>query len=337
MAVGDSITAAFSAKSGLYENRDLSWSIGVGAEDQLTLPWLLEQYSPKVEGQSTKAELPAGITHLPHGDYHPKHDGLNVAESSGAAHRGSNDEEWALLMENKDKYEDFDNRWKVLTYWMFANDVCGMCDEEAETSGTYKTWEAKTNELLVNVTSNFKNTFVNLVSMLDLSQIHRIQQSKIGCKIEHQLILKECGCIDRGDPTELATLDRNIHFMNNRLHQFATEWREKLQEQGREDIAIVVQSGFEGIGETLDNTFLSSLDCFHPSALAHQSLGVGLWNSMLCGQGPTAVEDRHNRCGIVFTPDMKPICPTKDSVFYTGPDVIPVPPLEQWAAATVTV
>jgi len=235
------------------------------------------------------------------------------------------------------QYEDFENRWKVLTYWMFANDVCGMGDEEPGTSGTYKIWEAKTNEFLVNVTSTFKNTYVNLVSMLDLSQIHRIQQSKVGCKIEHELVLQECGCIDRGNQTELDTLDRNIHFMNNRLHQFASEWRENLRQQGREDIAIVVQSGFEGIGETLDHTFLSKLDCFHPSALAHQSLAVGLWNSMLCGQGASAVEDRKNRCGIAFSPDMKPVCPTESSVFYTGPDVVPVPPLEHWAAQDVTV
>jgi phospholipase B1 len=334
MAVGDSITAAFSARSDIYEARNLSWAAGVGAEDQLTLPWLLEQYSPKVEGQSTKAVIPNGITHLPHGDYHPRYDGLNVAESSGAAHLGSNDEQWGLLMQQKDKYEDFDNRWKVLTYWMFANDVCGMCDVEAAASDTYKQWEKKTDEFLANVTSTFKNTYVNLVSMLDLSQIHRIQHSKIGCTIEHELILQECGCIDRGDPTELDTLDRNIHFMNGRLHQFAVDWQKKLRDQGREDIAVVAQWGFEGIGATLDSTFLSKLDCFHPSALAHQSLAVGLWNSMLCG-GRDDVEQRRQRCGIAFAPDTKPLCPTKDSVFYTGPDVVPVPPLEQWTAQVV--
>lgn len=324
IAVGDSITAAFSANSNLNEARQLSWAIGKGNESQLTLPWLLEQYSPKVEGQSTKAVLPNGILHLPRGDYHPKCDGLNVAESEGAAHRGSVDEQWGLLMKNKDKYQDFDTRWKVLTYWMFANDVCGMCNGPANQSGTYKVWEQKTEEFLVNVTSTFKNVYVNLISMLDLSHIHRIQQSKAYCSIEHKYILKECGCIDNGTPAQLQMLDDNIHFMNKRFHKFAADWRVKLQQQKRTDIAIVTQSGFEGIGKTLDSTFLSKLDCFHPSAKAHQSLGIGLWNSMLC------TEDRKTRCGIVFKPDMKPTCPTEKSVFYTGPDVIPGPPNEAW-------
>jgi len=325
IAVGDSITAAFSAESTLYEERQLSWSIGKGSEDHLTLPWLLEQYSPKVEGQSTKAVLPKDVLHLPHGDYHPNSDGLNVAESSGAAHDGSVEEQWALIMKNKDKYQDFDSRWKVLTYFMIANDVCGVCDEPASQSRHYVAWEQKTEEFLVNVTSTFKNVYVNLVSMLDLDQIHRVQQSKAWCRFEHAHILHECGCIDNGTPAQLQQLHDNIHFWNKRLHQFAADWRVKLQQQNRTDIAIVTQINLEGIGKTLDSSFISELDCFHPSAKTHQDLAIGLWNSMLC------TEDRKDRCGLVFNQDMKPTCPTEKSVFYTGPDVIPGPPNEAWS------
>ena len=41
MAMGDSITAAFAARSSVYEARDLSWSIGEGSSGQVTLPWLI--------------------------------------------------------------------------------------------------------------------------------------------------------------------------------------------------------------------------------------------------------------------------------------------------------
>ena len=59
MAMGDSITAAFAARSGLKEGRDISWSIGVGEADQLTLPYMLSQYSPKLVGaSSTSTTLP---------------------------------------------------------------------------------------------------------------------------------------------------------------------------------------------------------------------------------------------------------------------------------------
>jgi phospholipase B1 len=332
MAVGDSITAAFSATSSVTEDRQLSWSIGEGSADQITLPWLLKQYSPKVEGQSHRAWIPKNIAHLPTGDYHGyEHDGLNVAESSGSAGRGSVDEQWRFLQENKHNVEDFDSRWKVLTYWMFANDVCGMCGGPAENQTDYHVWEQKTDEFLTNVSNSFTNTYVNLVSMIDLSNIHRIQQSKLGCKIEHGLVLEECGCIDRGTDEELAMLDRNVHYMNSRMHKFAADWRAKLAAQGRTDLAIVSQAGFEGIGPTLDSSFLSKLDCFHPSAQAHQSLAIGLWNSMLC------TDDRVNRCGIVFTPDMPALCPNETTYFYTGPDVVPNPPLEAWSAQATVV
>ena len=76
----------------------------------------------------------------------------------------------------------------------------------------------------------------------------------------------------------------------------------------------------EGIGATLDRAFLSNLDCFHPSDNGHQALAIGLWNSMLC------VDGRDKKCGHSFQPHgMQAVCPTKDSVFYTGPDVVPAP------------
>ncbi len=49
------------------------------------------------------------------------------------------------------------------------------------------------------------------------------------------------------------------------------------------DVAVVVQPFMEGVGAALDLSFLNTLDCFHPSAKAHEDRGVGLWNSMLCG------------------------------------------------------
>ncbi len=121
------------------------------------------------------------------------------------------------------------------------------------------------------------------MSTLDLSNIARIQRDNVLCSIEHRLILKECGCIDRGNKTELEALDRSVHIFNNRLHQLATDWGTKLQQMGRaSDVAVVVQAFQEGVGPQLDLSFLNTLDCFHPSVKAHEDLGIGIWNSMLC-------------------------------------------------------
>ncbi len=77
-----------------------------------------------------------------------------------------------------------------------------------------------------------KRVYVNLVSTLDLSNVHRIQQTKLWCKFEHKVILRECGCIDRGDPAELAQLDANIKTMNDALHTLSQQWHARLQQQG---------------------------------------------------------------------------------------------------------
>jgi hypothetical protein len=322
IAMGDSITAAFAARGDIMEDRDLSWSIGVGSPDQMTFPWLASQYSShaspslNIEGMSTSPVIPNDIAHLPHNDYHPKTDHLNVAESEGAVHRGSLEEQWSFLLGQFPKYENFQSRWKVFTLWMTANDVCGECNGPIKLTD----WTKRTQQLLVNVSKTLTNVYVNLVSTLDLSNVARIQRAHLGCKVEHE-ILNECGCIDRGNATQLQWLDRNVHTMNAQLHTIAAQWYTTLQQQGRSDMAVVVQGFQEGIGPTLDRSFLSKLDCFHPSAEAHQDLGIGLWNSMLCTTG------RANRCDQKFTPDMPATCPTVDSVFYTGPDVVPGPPV----------
>lgn len=323
ISMGDSITAAFAARGTVLEDRDISWSIGTGLPNQITFPWLLSQYGPhgspavKVEGMSTKAVIPNDITHLPHNDYHPLTDHCNVAESEGAVKRGSLEEQWEFLLKEFKTYPNIKSTWKVFTLWMTANDVCGECDGPIDA----RDWMARTNILLTNISNTLTNVYVNLISTLDLSNVARIQRSTLGCDVEHR-ILHECGCIDRGNATQLKQLDENVHALNAILHNLTSQWYTTLQKQGRTDMAVVTQAYQEGIGKTLDRSFLSKLDCFHPSDVGHQDLAIGLWNSMLC------VNDRVNRCGQAFSPNMSITCPTATSVFYTGPDVIPTPPLE---------
>lgn len=58
---------------------------------------MLEMYADKVEGSSEEAVVPNDFLHLPSGDYHPLTDKLNVAESEGAVHRGSMEEQWGYF------------------------------------------------------------------------------------------------------------------------------------------------------------------------------------------------------------------------------------------------
>ena len=313
MAVGDSITAAFSARSDLLEARDISWSTGVGNAQQLTVPFMISRFNPKVAGASTKAVLPADLPHIPHGDYHPMTDHLNVAESEGAVHRNSMVEQWSYLNASARLYEPaFSHGWKMLTVWMTANDVCGMCHTPLANTSYLAKWIDGYDALLHNVSKTFSNVYVSLLSTLDLSHIHRLQRTKLGCTIEHKFV-HECGCVGQGNTSELRLLDANVHTMNAALRQLAIAWQARLQAQGRSDMAVVYQNFMEGIGAQLDISFLSRLDCFHPSTVGHEDLAIGLWNGLLCS------DDRAHMCGRPFRPNLAPFCPTVDTVLYAGP------------------
>lgn len=68
------------------------------------------------------------------------------------------------------------------------------------------------------------------------------------------------------------------------LANLSKTWQAKLKAAGRTDVAIVYHDfmAASGIGSELDRSDLSLLDCFHPSAKAHEALAVGLWDSLVC-------------------------------------------------------
>ena len=190
---------------------------------------------------------------------------------------------------------------------MTANDVCGSCDGPKDLTQ----WTDAYDQMLTNVTSNYRNIYINLMSTLDLSDVARLQRSVRFCNLEHRLLLKECGCIDRGNSSQLKTLDENVHAMNAQLSSIASKWMDKLGTAKRDDVAVVYQPYLEGIGPNLDISFLNRLDCFHPAAKAHEQLAMGLWASMLC-------KDRATACGRKF-PETSPYCATRNATFYVPP------------------
>jgi hypothetical protein len=118
--------------------------------------------------------IPKDIEHLPHGDYHPETDHFNVAESSGAVHRGSLPEQWGYIQDEMKNYDDFEEGWKVLTLWMTANDVDGECDAPLEGTKYLEDWVNGT-DALISEALGMKNVYINLISTLNLSNINRLQ------------------------------------------------------------------------------------------------------------------------------------------------------------------
>merc|ERR1739848_563354 len=93
------------------------------------------------------------------------------------------------------------------------------------------------------------------------------------CGLRRNLIV-ECNCMDTPlsggsgpvDDSQLEELDITVTAFNDRIEMLAAEFN--LQ---RPDFAVVAVT--TGRGQDIpDITYLSDLDCFHPSALAHEAL-----------------------------------------------------------------
>lgn len=75
------------------------------------------------------------------------------------------------------------------------------------------------------------------------------------------------------------------------------------------DFAAVVQPFFsEAKADSFSIDFLSMLDCFHPSLIAHQHLAKALWNNMLT---PAAKKKDYFDWKEDF------VCPTNTTLLYT--------------------
>ena len=59
----------------------------------------------------------------------------------------------------------------------------------------------------------------------------------------------------------------------------------------------------------LDEDFISTIDCFHPSLMAHQSIAVATWNSLI-----TPREDKK----LTFNVDDEMLCAGVDTLLETG-------------------
>lgn len=147
------------------------------------------------------------------------------------------------MQDKRKDYPNFDSSWKVLTVWMTANDVMDHCDYDINGTDYLNNWVSKHDELLTNITTSTSNIYINLISTLDLSYIHRVQQTTPYCKNLHKYIINEGKCLDRKNTTEvqLDQLDHNIQVMNGELHKLAAKWYTKLEDQNRKDVAIQMQ------------------------------------------------------------------------------------------------
>lgn len=311
MALGDSITAGFGLmglKGGAEEYRGQSWSIG-GDSNATTFFNFLKTYNSSLIGGSLGHHLVEICIDpiCPDGQYRPSQDVLNAAQS-GAMVADLNVHEYDYLVSQLTTIPgiDMQNDWKVLTLLIGANDLCGVCtlsDPYSEAAA----FQAGVTTVLETIRTNIPRVFVNIVQMFNLSGVYDLSLQNPYCVDVHKDFSGECPCIF-GSNNASATrqlVDVITQQVNEGIENIAAMYQAK----NYSDFAVIVQPfGKHTNVSALPLEFISTLDCFHPSQIAHQALATALWNNMI-----NPADSKQDYINI----DDKPQCPTADTLLYT--------------------
>eukprot|EP00002_Diphylleia_rotans_P024870 TRINITY_DN490_c0_g2_i1.p1 TRINITY_DN490_c0_g2~~TRINITY_DN490_c0_g2_i1.p1 ORF type:complete len:434 (-),score=83.84 TRINITY_DN490_c0_g2_i1:97-1398(-) len=285
-ALGDSLTAAFGAGSStiidIREYRGISWSIGGDGSvpSSVTLPNILRKYNPNVIGFSS------GI-----GSSNTR---FNVAVS-GAVSQDTPGQATELVNKLRDSRNgvDFNNDWKVITYFIGANNLCRYCrDTNRDSAANFASNVRKALDTLAQI----PRTIVNLVGVVDVTKLKVIEgPGYTGCDAVHQTV---CSCGTSNDAAVRDSVSRVCTQYNNELKNIANDARYQ-----RDDFTVVYQPMYENTqiprdsaGNPIREYFAP--DCFHFATVTHQGVAVTLWNNMLKpnGQKPAWVPGQGYVC-----------------------------------------
>jgi len=291
-ALGDSVTTGSSAKDtsilNLKEYRGLSYAMG-GDQGVISAVTLLQQYTPPgfPIGFSTGIGTRVIVTN-----------GYNAAQNGA---RNADIPEQAIWLVDRIKTNNtaanFNNYWKVISIWIGSNNLCDLCNDQNTHSPA--NFESAIDRALSYLRANLPRTFVSLVANLDVTQIYDFKTGT--CSLLHSY---ECPCgASSNNATRQAVLTTKNEY-TKRLYNLEAKYAAYNDRQ----FAVVVQPFLDN-AVIPSREWLSAADCFHPSAIAHQAMGIGLWNNLI---SPKA--QKSNK----LVPGEQPLCPTDNTLFYTN-------------------
>jgi phospholipase B1 len=293
MAMGDSITAAFSANNRIEEYRGASFPIGgdlaydglipklsPSGEPIYSVPNLLRTYNPKLMGFSE------GI-HSLETTGKPRYptDHLNAAQSTARVQDMMGQVEYLYGELTSGKYGNSDlvlnQLWKHLTIFVGANNLCGACDTKDKTN-TPEMYEKELNLVLNHIYERIPKTVVSFISIPHFSRLRNLEPNPGWCKTLH-IFYGECSCVLQGSDEDLRLVDTATDQFNQVLRNIHLNWKQRVYEtisqKQQPQFAVVLHPFNEDI-TIPDEKYLSTLDCFHPSAIAHENFAIATWNSL---------------------------------------------------------
>ncbi|XP_075125593.1 phospholipase B1, membrane-associated [Leptodactylus fuscus] len=297
-ALGDSLTAAFGAKSTslvnlAVESRGISWSIGGDGtlETYTTLPNIFKKFSSNLKGFSTGTGTANQM--------------FNVAVSGAKAENIPSQAENLVKKMKESNDINFDHDWKLITLFIGGNDLCQYCRDRDRYSLTNHIKHLE--RALDLFYKEIPRVFINLVQIMEVEGLRTVNAETFGCSI-----LKPNACPCFINPPEGSPELNEIKKFNRDLQVHVAALAEKYTE--REDFAAVAQPFFTNTvvpvdGDGNPDLDFFAVDCFHFSERGHAEMAIALWNNMIqpVGQKLSYNNFTHSR--------LKLNCPTNDQPF----------------------
>lgn len=304
-ALGDSITAGTGITAStvlglLRQDRGLSWSVGgeKSINEEQTLPNILKKYNPNIRGYSVRWG-PVWWLSSSH---------LNVADPGDKSDAMPGQAKKIVKRMKADKNINFEEDWKVITLFVGGNDLCDFCGKDKEKYRA-ENYVANIQEALDYLHANVPRTFVNLVEILDIFIVKKLNQNLV-CDALH-LFLCKCAAFPASSEAEaeLRTETERYRTLMNELVQTG-------RYDTKDDFTVVVQPFFrethppslDGNSDKPDLSYFAP-DCFHLSLKGHMAATDALWNNMIEPVGKKRTK---------WTPGEAVECPSAEApYFYT--------------------
>jgi len=287
-ALGDSIIAGMSAKDtsiiNLRDHRGVSFAMG-GDLGVVSVVSLLKQFTapnfPIGPSQGIGARTSAG-------------NGFNGAVSGALVQDMVAQAEWLVArIRSVLTPADFATHWKLVTIWIGSNNLCDLCNDRIKHGAA--TFGSELDKTLDYLKANLPRTFVSLVANMDVTQIYNFKEGT--CAALHAY---ECPCgASSSNATRTAVALETAEYIKA-LYTLEVKYKPTT------DFAVVVQP-FLQFAKIPARNWLSAADCFHPSAIAHEAMGIGLWNNLIA---PKALKSNN------LEPGEQPICASASTLIH---------------------
>jgi len=172
------------------------------------------------------------------------------------------------------------NDWKFINLLIGANDACPLCwkFDRPSPQSAGDAFEKNVDAAIQTVYKKFPRTIFNIMPLFNVSGVYWLSQNTTYCEIVHDVAPFECPCAFDSDDANRNYLDSVITEYGNRIIKLAAKWQSKKLP----GFTVIYQPYSSGVKiASLPIEMLSDIDCFHPSLMAHQTMAISGWNSLI--------------------------------------------------------